>query len=191
MVFELLKVEVCFVPDRYAVSYHIRAFCCAVAGFNDVVRDIDGFVVAPFDHFSVESERWECDFEADDVAFAKGRVGRHEILGPGHVDLLSSDVAEAIAVCVKADGRVETGLAARPAYADVAATLFLVAWGLVGRLDSAEDLAFPVPAAFAHTDICADHAKALFRRDTAPRKVEQDVGGGIFEVETGAEGFRF
>ena len=191
MVFELLEVEVCFVADRHAISYHIRAFCGIVAGLDQVVRYIDGFVIAALDDFAVEGERWKRNFETDDVTFAEGGVGRHEVFGARHVDRLASDIAEAIAVGVEANGSVETSFAAGPAYTDMAAAVFLVAGDVVGGFDSAEDLAFPVPAPLAYANVCAGHAEAFFRSDTSAGKVEEDVWGGIFKIETGAEGFCF
>ena len=109
------------------------------------------------------------------------------------MDFLSRDVAEAVAVRVKADRGVEAGFATGPADADVAAAcgVFGVGGGVVESFDAAEDLAFPVPATFADADVGAGHAEALFCCDASAGEVEKDMGGGIFEVEAGAVGLGF
>ena len=139
----------------------------------------------------MEGEGRECDFEANDVAFAEGGIRRHEVFGTGHVNLLPRDIAEAVAVGVEADGCVEAGFAAGPAYADVTTAVIPVASGVVWGFYSAEDLAFPVPASLANANICASHAEPFFCSDTSAGKVEQDVWRGIFEVEAGAVRFCF
>ena len=194
MVFKLLKVEVGFVAYRHSIADYICAFGGVVARFHEVVRDVYGFVVGALDDLAVQGERGECDFKANNVAFTERGVGRHEVLWSRHMHFLPRDVAEAVAVGVEADGSIEAGFTAGPADTHVASVIIgvvLVAGGVVGGFYAAEDLTFPVPAAFADPNIGAGHAEAFFCGDAAAGEIEEDVGGGIFEVKAGAVGFGF
>lgn len=191
VVFELLEIEVGFVADGDAVSDCVCGFGDVVTGFDEVVGHVYGFVVGSLDDFSVEGKGGEYDFEADDVAFAERGVGEHKVFGPGHVHLLSCNVAETIAVGVEADRCVETGFTAGPAYTHVTSVVFLVTRRVVWGFYSAEDFAFPVPASLANADICTSHTEPLFCGDASAGKVEEDVRGGIFEVEAGTIRFCF
>ena len=54
MVLELLEVEVRFVAYRHAVTDYIRALGGVVPRLDEVVGDIDGFVVSTLDDFAVQ-----------------------------------------------------------------------------------------------------------------------------------------
>ena len=107
------------------------------------------------------------------------------------MDLLSCNVAEAIAVGVEADGCVKTGFTTGPAYTNVTSVVFLVTRRVVWGFYPAEDFAFPVPTSLANADVCASHAESLFRGDASAGNVEEDVWRGIFEVEAGTIRFCF
>lgn len=107
------------------------------------------------------------------------------------MDLLARYIAETIAVGVEANRGVEAGFAAGPAYADVTSAILLVVGGVVGELHSTKNLAFPVPASFTNADIGAGHTETFFSSNASAGKVEEDVRGGILEVEAGTVGLCF
>ncbi len=180
-----------FVPYRHAVSYDIRTLSRTVAWLDQVIRHIDGFVVASLDNLAVEGKGRKRYLKADDVTFAEGGIGGHEVFGTGHVDFLPRDITQPIAIGVEANRGVKTGFATGPAYADVASALFLVVRGVVRWFDPTEDFAFPVPASFAHADVCAGHTEPLFSADASAGKVEENVWRDIFEVDARTVGFCF
>lgn len=141
----------------------------------------------------MEGEGWEDDLEADDVALTEGSVRWHKVLGARHVDFLTRNVAQSVAVRIKAYWGVETCFATSPTYTDMAAVVWgeVAVWVLAGGTNATEDLAFPVPPALSGPHICPCHSKPLFCRDTSTGKVEEDMGGRILKVEARAVWFRF
>ena len=99
VVFELLEVEVGFVPDGEAVPDYVRG---AGAMWLDVVGTVDCFVVAAVDDFAVQWEGGEVDFEADDVAFADLFASWHEVFGSRHVHFLTGYIPQTVAIGVEA-----------------------------------------------------------------------------------------
>ena len=102
------------------------------------------------------------------------------------MNLLPRDVTKSVAVSVEANRGIEACFAAGPTYADVATVALTgVVEVFVGRSNTAEYLAFPVPSTFPGPYICSCHSEALFCGDAPASKVKEDVGGCVFKVQPG------
>lgn len=105
--------------------------------------------------------------------------------------LLASNIAQPIAVCIKAHMHIQRSLSSGPPYAYSRSSMPATRRCLLccAQFDTLVDLAFPVISTSSNTHSSSRHTPALISGSIPASFVEADVFCGIFKAEPWAIGF--